>query len=215
MRLAAVVTASASSSFPVAPVGSNLGRVGHRRELNPANRPKSLLSRGLQNCPWAFDERHNVTAMEHHRSAGWPTGVLAPARCRRHPMELRTINSSSMGPIIGPALVPSVSARCRTTLPTARFAPAGCARSDPAGPTRRTRPSWTRRRRRWVLQAAVLKRAAEKARWGSAMPKDTALGVATTFGQERAMPTWVALRRARAHRPLQRLCRRGKAHDRR
>src|SRR5215470_19928491 len=39
-------------------------------------------------------------------------------------------------------------------------------------------------------QAAVLKRAAEKAGWGAPMPKDTGLGVATTFGQERAMPTW-------------------------
>src|SRR6202008_1057546 len=28
--------------------------------------------------------------------------------------------------------------------------------------------------------------------WGTPMPKDTALGVATTFGQSRAMPTWVA-----------------------
>src|SRR5262249_56001036 len=41
-------------------------------------------------------------------------------------------------------------------------------------------------------QAAVLKRAAEKAGWGDPMPKDTGLGVATTFGQERAMPTWAA-----------------------
>src|SRR5215467_9630138 len=41
-------------------------------------------------------------------------------------------------------------------------------------------------------QAAVLKRAAEKGGWGTAMPKDTALGVATTFGQSRTMPTWVA-----------------------
>ena len=41
-------------------------------------------------------------------------------------------------------------------------------------------------------QAAVLKRAAEKAGWGAAVPKDTGLGVATTFGQERGMPTWVA-----------------------
>jgi CO/xanthine dehydrogenase Mo-binding subunit len=40
-------------------------------------------------------------------------------------------------------------------------------------------------------QAAVLKRGAESG-WGSAVPKDTGLGVATTFGQERAMPTWVA-----------------------
>src|SRR5262249_36263323 len=41
-------------------------------------------------------------------------------------------------------------------------------------------------------QAAVLKRAAEKAGWGAPMPQDTGLGVATTFGQERAMPTWGA-----------------------
>jgi CO/xanthine dehydrogenase Mo-binding subunit len=41
-------------------------------------------------------------------------------------------------------------------------------------------------------QAAVLERAAEKAGCGAPMPKDTGLGVATTFGQDRAMPTWVA-----------------------
>ena len=35
-------------------------------------------------------------------------------------------------------------------------------------------------------------RVAEKAGWGGAMPKDTGLGVATTFGQERDMPTWTA-----------------------
>src|SRR6202035_4416968 len=41
-------------------------------------------------------------------------------------------------------------------------------------------------------QAAVLARVAETSGWGSAMPKDTGLGVATTFGQERDMPTWIA-----------------------
>jgi CO/xanthine dehydrogenase Mo-binding subunit len=41
-------------------------------------------------------------------------------------------------------------------------------------------------------QAAVLARVAQKAGWGSAMPTDVGLGVATTFGQERDMPTWVA-----------------------
>jgi CO/xanthine dehydrogenase Mo-binding subunit len=41
-------------------------------------------------------------------------------------------------------------------------------------------------------QAAVLMRAAQKAGWGGALPKDTGLGVATSFGQERDMPTWVA-----------------------
>jgi isoquinoline 1-oxidoreductase subunit beta len=41
-------------------------------------------------------------------------------------------------------------------------------------------------------QAAVLARVAEKAAWGGTIPKDVGLGVATTFGQERDMPTWVA-----------------------
>src|SRR6202012_2322057 len=41
-------------------------------------------------------------------------------------------------------------------------------------------------------QAAVVKRAAEKAGWGATLPPDTGLGLATTFGQERDMPTWVA-----------------------
>src|SRR6202035_1803081 len=41
-------------------------------------------------------------------------------------------------------------------------------------------------------QAAVLARCAQKAGWGGAMPKDVGLGVATTFGQARSMPTWVA-----------------------
>jgi isoquinoline 1-oxidoreductase beta subunit len=41
-------------------------------------------------------------------------------------------------------------------------------------------------------QAAVLAGVAETSGWGAAMPKDTGLGVATTFSQERDMPTWVA-----------------------
>jgi CO/xanthine dehydrogenase Mo-binding subunit len=43
-----------------------------------------------------------------------------------------------------------------------------------------------------LRQAAVVRRVAEKAGWGGAMPKDTGLGIATTFGQERDMPSWVA-----------------------
>src|SRR5271165_5723144 len=36
-------------------------------------------------------------------------------------------------------------------------------------------------------QAGVLQRAAEKGDWGATLPRDTGLGVATTFGQERDM----------------------------
>ncbi len=40
-------------------------------------------------------------------------------------------------------------------------------------------------------QAEVLRQVAARAGWGTPMPKDTGLGIATTFGQERDMPTWV------------------------
>jgi isoquinoline 1-oxidoreductase subunit beta len=43
-----------------------------------------------------------------------------------------------------------------------------------------------------LRQAHVLKRAAEKGGWGTAVPDGTGLGIATTFGQERTMPTWTA-----------------------
>jgi CO/xanthine dehydrogenase Mo-binding subunit len=33
---------------------------------------------------------------------------------------------------------------------------------------------------------------AEKAGWGQPLPRNTGLGLATTFGQERDMPTWTA-----------------------
>jgi CO/xanthine dehydrogenase Mo-binding subunit len=44
----------------------------------------------------------------------------------------------------------------------------------------------------------VLRRAAQRADWGSVLPRDTGLGIATSFGQERDMPTWVACA-ARVH----------------
>src|SRR5580698_11065016 len=47
-------------------------------------------------------------------------------------------------------------------------------------------------------QAAVLARVVKKAGWGRALPKDVGLGIASTFGQERTMPTWVACA-ARVH----------------
>jgi CO/xanthine dehydrogenase Mo-binding subunit len=41
-------------------------------------------------------------------------------------------------------------------------------------------------------QAEVVRRCAEKAGWGQSLSADTGLGLATSFGQERGMPTWVA-----------------------
>jgi isoquinoline 1-oxidoreductase subunit beta len=41
-------------------------------------------------------------------------------------------------------------------------------------------------------QAEVVARVAKLANWNEKLPADTALGIATSFGQERDMPTWVA-----------------------
>ena len=60
---------------------------------------------------------------------------------------------------------------------------------DGAGRNARSRPDAVGGARR---QAAVLARLAQKVSWGSALPKDVGLGIATTSGQERGMPTWVA-----------------------
>jgi isoquinoline 1-oxidoreductase subunit beta len=43
-----------------------------------------------------------------------------------------------------------------------------------------------------LRQAEVVRRAAKLAGWGNPLPADTGLGIATSFGQERDMPTWVA-----------------------
>jgi CO/xanthine dehydrogenase Mo-binding subunit len=43
-----------------------------------------------------------------------------------------------------------------------------------------------------LRQAEVLRRVAEKAGLGTPLPDGTARGIATSFGQERGMPTWVA-----------------------
>ena len=49
-----------------------------------------------------------------------------------------------------------------------------------------------------LRQAAVVKQAARRAGWGARLPADTGLGLATSFGQERDMPTWTACA-ARVH----------------
>lgn len=43
-----------------------------------------------------------------------------------------------------------------------------------------------------LRQAEVVRRAARMAGWDDTLPGDSALGLATSFGQERDMPTWTA-----------------------
>jgi isoquinoline 1-oxidoreductase subunit beta len=181
----------------------------------------SFRSPSIQKLRLAFDAQGKVTAMEHHASAGWPTAVMAPAEMPKTadgtPYDPFVIDGADHWYSVGAKRVRALS----NDLANSAFRPgwlrsvgpgwtnwaletfideaALIARADPvafrialldgAGRNAGSAPNAVGGAKR---QAAVLKQAAEKAGWGTAMPSDTGLGVATTFGQERAMPTWVA-----------------------
>jgi isoquinoline 1-oxidoreductase beta subunit len=170
----------------------------------------------------AFDAQGKVTAMEHHASAGWPTAVyVAPANMPKaldgNPFDPFAIDGADHWYSVGAQRVRALMndraqsafrpGYLRSVAPgwtnwaveTFMDEAALLARADPvafriglldgAGRNAGSSPSTVGGAKR---QAAVLKRAAEKAGWGAAVPTDTGLGVATTFGQARSMPTWVA-----------------------
>jgi isoquinoline 1-oxidoreductase beta subunit len=162
-----------------------------------------------------------VTAMDHHAAAGWPTSVIAPAFMFKDasgvPYDPFAIQGADHWYTVGAQRVRAL----RNDLAHQVFRP-GYLRSvgagwsnwavesfmdeaahtigvdpvafrlrllDGAGRNSGSAPNSVGGAHR---QAAVLRRAAEKAGWGKAMPDGVGLGVASTFGQERAMPTWVA-----------------------
>ncbi len=181
----------------------------------------SIRSPSVQTLRMAFGADGKVTAMEHHAAAGWPTQVCIPSfmpkatngvaydpfaisgadhwynvgaqRVRAlsndlanrafRPGWLRSVGSgwinwaveSFMDEAAYAAGVDPVAFRLKLLDGTGRNA--GSAPNSVGGALR---------------QAAVVRRVAEKAQWGAAVPKDTGLGIATTFGQERTMPTWIA-----------------------
>lgn len=181
----------------------------------------SIRSPSIQTLRMAFDDGGNVTAMEHHASAGWPTLVMASGFMAKgadgQPYDQFAIAGADHWYDVGAQRVRALS----NDMANRAFRP---------GWLRSVGPGWTN----WAVesfmdeaahklgldpvafrlrmlngkgrnagsaptavggalrQAAVLKRAAEKGGWGQTMPKDTGLGIATTFGQERDMPTWVS-----------------------
>jgi isoquinoline 1-oxidoreductase beta subunit len=169
----------------------------------------------------AWGDGDQVTAMDHHAAAGWPAAVMAPAFLLKGangiPYDPFSIQGADHWYTVGAQRVRAL----RNDLADRTFRP-GYLRSvgagwtnwavesfmdeaahaagvdslgfrlrllDGAGRNFGSAPNSVGGARR---QAAVLARAAEKAGWGSALPKDVGLGIASTFGQERAMPTWVA-----------------------
>jgi isoquinoline 1-oxidoreductase beta subunit len=180
--------------------------------------PRSA-SRQVLRLAWADGNR--VAAMDHHAAAGWPTATIAPyfmpkdakgvpydpfasqgadhwytvgaqrVRALQNDLADRTFRSGYLRSVgagwtswavesfideaAHEAGVDSVAFRLGLLDGAGRNA--GSAPNSVGGAHR---------------QGAVLARCAQKAGWGSTMPKDVGLGIASTFGQERAMPTWIA-----------------------
>jgi CO/xanthine dehydrogenase Mo-binding subunit len=178
-------------------------------------------SPSVQRLRMAFGESGQVTAMQHDAAAGWPTAAYAPFFLMKDKngvqydpfsihgadhwytvgaQRVRALRNDLANQTFNPGWLRSVgSGWLNWALESFMDEAAHAAGVDPvsfrlrlldgAGRNAGGPPSAVGGARR---QAAVLARAAEKAGWGSAVPKDVGLGVATTFGQERDMPTWVA-----------------------
>ncbi len=181
----------------------------------------SPRSPSVQTVRMGFGDGGKVVAMEHTAAAGWPTLAMAPffmpKGANGQAYDPFAINGADHWYSVGAQRVRAVN----NDLANATFRPgwlrsvgpgwvnwalesfmdeaAHSAGEDPlafrlrlldgAGRNAGSGPTAVGGAHR---QAAVLKRVAEKAGWGKPLPRGTGLGLATTFGQERDMPTWVA-----------------------
>ncbi|KFI32363.1 aldehyde dehydrogenase [Haematobacter missouriensis] len=180
----------------------------------------SPRSASVQRVAMAFDTQGQVTAMEHDAAAGWPTQVMAPPALPKaangEPYDPFAISGADHWYSVGKQKVRAIS----NDLANATFRP-GWLRSVGPGwtiwavesfmdeaahklgrdplefrlsllrPEGRNAGSAPMAVGGASRQAAALRRAAEMIGWGSEMPPDSGIGLATSFGQERDMPTWV------------------------
>jgi len=181
----------------------------------------SVRSPSVQKLKMGFDKDNNPIAMEQHVACGWPTEVMAPFFMPKGekdvPFDPFAINGANHWYSVGAHKVRAVSndlanqtfrpgwlrsvgpgftnwalesfmdeaahkvkadpVQFRLNLLKAEGANAGTAPNSVGGASR---------------QANVVKLAAEKAGWGQPQPEGVGLGLATSFGQERDMPTWTA-----------------------
>jgi CO/xanthine dehydrogenase Mo-binding subunit len=181
----------------------------------------SFRSPSVQKLRMAFDNSGKIIGMEHHASAGWPTLAMAPAAMPKGKdnkpydpfaisgadhwyevgaQKVRAINNDLANASFRPGWLRSVGPGWTNwALESFMDEAAHQAGEDPlafrlklltgAGRNAGKAPNSTGGATR---QAAVLKQVAEKAGWGEKLPADTGLGIATSFGQERDMPTWGA-----------------------
>ncbi|WP_286807299.1 MULTISPECIES: xanthine dehydrogenase family protein molybdopterin-binding subunit [unclassified Marinimicrobium] len=181
----------------------------------------SVRSPAYQRVRMAFDAEGNPTGMEHHATAGWPTQVMVPGfmpaatnGAKYDPFaiqgaahwysvgahRLRAISNDLANKTFRPGWLRSVgSGWVNWALESFMDQAARKAGKDPIefrlallkaeGKNAGEAPNSVGGANR---QANVLRRVREISEWGQDMPADTGLGVATTYGQERNMPTWTA-----------------------
>jgi isoquinoline 1-oxidoreductase subunit beta len=180
--------------------------------------PRSATTQVLR-LAWGDDNR--IAAMDHHAAAGWPTATIAPyfqgkdAKGNLYDPfaiqgadhwyavgahRVRALHNDLADRTFRPGYLRSVSAGW-TSWAVESFMDEAAHEAgidpvkfrlgllDGVGRNAGSAPNSVGGAHR---QAAVLSRCAQKAAWGSAMPKDVGLGIASTFGQERGMPTWTS-----------------------
>ena len=182
----------------------------------------SIRSPSVQKLRMAFDDAKSVTGMEHHAAAGWPTQVMAPGfmpkGVNEEPYDPFAIDGADHWYTVGAHQVRAIS----NDLANATFRPgwlrsvgpgwtnfavesfmdeaAHKVGADPLqfrldhlkaeGINAGSAPNAVGGASR---QAAVLQRVADMSGYGGAeLPEGTAIGIATTYGQSRSMPTWTA-----------------------
>jgi isoquinoline 1-oxidoreductase subunit beta len=181
----------------------------------------SVRSPSVQTLRMAFDAKGAVTGMEHHAAAGWPTQVMAaffmPKGMNGEAYDPFAISGADHWYEVGALKVRALS----NDLANATFRP-GWLRSVGPGWTNWALESFMDQAAAHVgadplafrlglltgtgrnagltandkggalRQAAVLQSVADKSGWGTPLPDGSARGIASSFGQERGMPTWVA-----------------------
>jgi CO/xanthine dehydrogenase Mo-binding subunit len=187
----------------------------------------SFRSPSLQRLRMAFDQSGKVIAMQHDAAAGWPTQVMAPAFMPKatngrlyDPFAIagadhwydvgahrvRALSNELANRAFRPGWLRSVGpgwtnwalesfideAAHKLGVDAVQFR---LRLLDASGKNAGSAPNAIGGARR---QAAVVQHAAQMAGWGTKSAADTGLGLATSFGQERDMPTWVACA-ARVH----------------
>jgi isoquinoline 1-oxidoreductase subunit beta len=177
-------------------------------------------SPSVQVLRMAFDADKHITAMQHHAAAGWPTLANAPGFMAKGiggtPYDQFAISGADHWYDVGafrvrallndlanstyrPGWLRSVGpgwtnwalesfmdevahsigtdpVAFRIALLNGRGRNAGTAPNSVGGALR---------------QRAVVQRLAEKVEWGKPLPQGYGLGLASSFGQERGMPTWI------------------------